>query len=197
LAALPAWQVGAGETALLLGPSGSGKTTVLNALAGFVRPSAGRVRVAGQDIGALKAAALDRFRGATIGFVFQTLRLVRSLTLDQNLGLALRLAGKPLDKDRIRHALDRVGVGHLGHANVRRLSVGEAQRGAIARAIVTQPKLILADEPTSALDDDSAEAAFALLTGEAAALGASLIIATHDGRIKSRIANQLILSKQP
>jgi putative ABC transport system ATP-binding protein len=179
---------------LLLGPSGSGKTTLLHAIAGLIRPSAGAVIVDGQDVSALKSAGADRFRGRTIGFVFQTLRLVRALTVEQNLALALNLAGKPADRARIAAALDRLGVGSLAGAKPARLSVGEAQRCAIARAVVTQPRLILADEPTSALDDRNADKAFALLQEEASACGAGLVIATHDSRLKTRLANRVELA---
>lgn len=192
--ALPDWRLAAGEAALLLGPSGSGKTTLLHAVAGLIRPSAGVVTVDGQDVAALQAGAADRFRGRTIGFVFQTLRLVRALTVEQNLALALNLAGKPADRGRIAATLDRLGVASLSAAKPARLSVGEAQRCAIARAVVTQPRLILADEPTSALDDANAEKAFALLQDEAAACGAGLVIATHDSRLKARLPNRVELA---
>lgn len=184
LLALSGFSAGPGETALLIGPSGSGKTTLLNAIAGLIRPSAGLVEAAGQDLSKLSPAALDRFRGRTFGIVFQTLRLVRALSVRQNLALAQRLAGGKPDPARIEEALGRLGVAHLADARPQRLSLGEAQRAAIARAIVGRPKIILADEPTSALDDDNASAALSLLKSEAAALGATLVIATHDQRIK-------------
>jgi len=191
---VPEWRLAPGEAALLLGPSGSGKTTLLHAVAGLIRPTAGSVMVDGVDVAALKPGAADRFRGRTIGFVFQTLRLVRALTVEQNLALALNLAGKPADRARIRAALDRLGVADLASAKPQRLSVGEAQRCAIARAVVTQPRLILADEPTSALDDANADKAFALLQEQAAAVGAGLVIATHDSRLKTRLTNRVELA---
>ena len=191
---LPEWRLAPGEAALLLGPSGSGKTTLLHAVAGLIRPTAGSVTVDGVDVAALKPGAADRFRGRTIGFVFQTLRLVRALTVEQNLALALNLAGKPADRARISAALDRLGVADLASAKPQRLSVGEAQRCAIARAVVTQPRLILADEPTSALDDANADKAFVLLQEQAAAVGAGLVIATHDSRLKTRLTNRVELA---
>jgi putative ABC transport system ATP-binding protein len=180
---LASWSIDAGGHAVLLGPSGSGKTTLLHCIGGLLSPDTGSVRVGGRDLSGLSGAALDRFRGATIGIVFQTLRLVRALTVGQNLELALHLAGRKPDPRRIADTLARLGVEHLAGARPNRLSVGEQQRAAIARAVVAAPRLILADEPTSALDDDNAAAAIGLLQTEARAAGAALIVATHDRRI--------------
>ena len=191
---LARFELPAGEHAVLLGPSGSGKTTLLHCIGGLIRPDAGHVHVAGQDLAALQGGALDVFRGRTIGIVFQTLRLVRALTVAQNLALALHLAGRKPDPERIRATLDRLGVGRLAAARPNRLSVGEQQRAAIARAVVAAPRLILADEPTSALDDSNAEAAIALLQAEARAVGAGLVVATHDRRIAGAFARRLDLA---
>ena len=180
---MPAWSLEPGAHAVLLGPSGSGKTTLLHCIGGLIRPDAGRVTVAGRDLAGFSGGALDIFRGQTIGIVFQTLRLVRALTVAQNLELALHLARRKPDPRRIADTLARLGVDHLAGARPNRLSVGEQQRAAIARAVVAAPRLILADEPTSALDDDNAAAAVALLQTEARAAGAALIVATHDRRI--------------
>ncbi len=191
---LPLWTLPQGGQALLLGPSGCGKTTLLHALSGLIRPEQGTVAIMGKDLASLATEKLDRFRGQAFGIVFQTLRLVRSLTVEQNLALALALAGKPKDRARIFEALERVGVAHLATALPERLSVGEGQRAAIARAIVTRPGLILADEPTSALDDANAHKAVDLLQVEAQACGAGLVIATHDQRIKDRFDLRLELT---
>lgn len=194
---LPAWSLDAGAHAVLLGPSGSGKTTLLHCIGGLIRPDGGRVDVAGRDLATLKGGALDIFRGQTIGIVFQTLRLVRALTVAQNLQLALRLAGRPQDPTRVRDTLTRLGVAHLADRKPNRLSVGEQQRAAIARAVVARPALILADEPTSALDDANAAAAAALLKAEAEAVGAGLVVATHDTRIASAFPSVLRLETRP
>lgn len=190
---VPAWSLAAGAHAVLLGPSGSGKTTLLHCIGGLIRPDAGRVKIAGRDLAGLSGGALDIFRGQTIGIVFQTLRLVRALTVTQNLQLALRLAGRTQDAARVRDTLSRLGVAHLADRKPHRLSVGEQQRAAIARAVVARPALILADEPTSALDDANAAAAAALLKAEAEAVGAGLVIATHDTRIAGAFAHVLRL----
>jgi putative ABC transport system ATP-binding protein len=146
------------------------------------------VRVDGHDLGAFSPARLDRFRGATIGVVFQQLRLVRALTVTQNLLLALSLAGHRPDRPRIAGLLERLGLSHRADALSWTLSQGEAQRAAVARAVVARPRLLLADEPTSALDDRSAEAVADLLAAEAAAGDAALLVVTHDQRLKDRFA---------
>jgi putative ABC transport system ATP-binding protein len=190
---LPAWSLAEGQAALVLGASGSGKTTLINLAAGLLTPTTGRVHVAGQDLAALSESRRDRFRGARIGIVFQTLRLLRALTVRQNLALAQRLAGRPHDAAWINAALERLGLSSLGDARPHRLSTGEQQRAAIARAAAGQPILILADEPTSALDDANASAALALLREEAQRCGAALLIATHDQRLKDALPVALTL----
>lgn len=183
----------AGQTRLLLGNSGSGKTTLLQLLAGLRRPTAGRVTVAGQDLGELTDAELDHFRGQRIGIVFQTPHFLQALTVRENVALARRLAGQPSDPARVDELLERLGLG--GRADVRpaRLSVGQQQRAAIARALVNRPALILADEPTSALDDGNTEGVVALLREEAAAVNATLLIVTHDQRLTRLVPQRTTL----
>lgn len=173
----------AGVTHLLLGKSGSGKTTLLQLLAGLRSPSHGKVVVNGSELGQLSTAALDKFRGQNIGMVFQTAHFVRSVNVEENLVLAQRLAGKATDRRRIRELLDVLGLGEKLRSLPARLSVGQQQRAAIARAVINQPALILADEPTSALDDDNASQVLGLLQQQAAAVNATLIIVTHDNRL--------------
>jgi ABC-type lipoprotein export system ATPase subunit len=184
-----AWQAAQGEHWLLLGPSGSGKTTLLHALAGILRPAAGTVKVAGQDLGALGAQALDRFRGQHIGIVLQRLHLIPSLDVAHNLLLAQYLSGLPQDPRRIDEVLAGLDLADKGGAMPHELSFGQAQRVAIARAVVNRPRLLLADEPTSNLDDARCLQALALLQAQATACDATLLIATHDQRIKSRVAH--------
>jgi putative ABC transport system ATP-binding protein len=191
---IPDWTVTQGEQWLVLGPSGSGKTTLLHALAGILRPTAGRVEVAGQDLSALGAAALDRFRGRHIGIVLQKLHLVGSLSVLQNVCLAQYLAGLPQDEARAREALASLGIADKALARPAELSQGQAQRVAIARAVVNRPQLLLADEPTANLDDAHCAEAAELLTGQARACNATLLIATHDQRVKARVANQRVLA---
>lgn len=191
--AVERWAVPAAGGTLVRGPSGSGKTTLLNLLAGLVRPSEGRVRVLGEDIGRLPGPARDRLRGRRIGIVFQTLHLVRPLDVLGNLQLAAFLGGTRPGDGPLRELLARVGLADRAAALPWQLSQGEAQRVAIARALVNRPALILADEPTSALDDASCAAVVDLLVEVAAEAGAALVLATHDRRLENRFETKLEL----
>jgi putative ABC transport system ATP-binding protein len=188
------WQQAKGDHALVLGPSGSGKTTFINAVTGLITPSAGRVFVNGEEISALGASARDDLRRRTIGLVFQTLRLIPALSVRQNLALAQRIATGGHDPSAIEALLNRVGLSHRSDARPRTLSQGEGQRAAIARALITRPKLVVADEPTSALDDANASAMVDLLFETAAATGATLLVATHDTRIAPRFSTVVRLA---
>ena len=174
-----------GQALLLLGPSGSGKSTWLGLLGGVLTPTAGAATLDGTDYTALRGGRLDAFRGRHIGLVFQRSYFVESLTVAENLALARRLAGLPPDPARVAQTLDVLGIGHYADRAPRRLSVGEQQRVTIARALVNEPKLLLADEPTSALDAANAAAVSQLLCSRARALGAALVVVTHDERIRS------------
>jgi len=186
-----------GEAALLTGPSGSGKTTLLLAIAGLARRHAGRATVGGIDLHDLPPARRDRFRGRSIGFVFQDLHLVTGLSALDNVLLAPYAAGAPQDRARALALLGELGLGDLARAAAARLSRGQAQRVAIARAVLQKPKLILADEPTASLDDEAAAAVCDLLLAAAAANGAALVIATHDRRLRERIARQVAIEALP
>ena len=188
-----AWQGEQGTQWLMLGPSGSGKTTLLHILAGILRPTSGSASVAGQELGALKPAELDRFRGQRVGLVMQRLHLIASLSVMRNLLLAQYLAGLPQDPARAREALASLDLADKADAFPHELSFGQAQRVAVARAVVNQPKLLLADEPTSNLDDERCAQALELLQGQARACNATLLIATHDQRIKARMPEQFVL----
>jgi putative ABC transport system ATP-binding protein len=194
---VPAWRAEQGAHWLVIGPSGCGKTTLVHILGGILRPVAGRVSVAGQDLLALRPAALDRFRGQHVGIVLQRLHLMPSLSVLKNLLLAQYLAGITQDAARAREVLSSVEVADKANAYPHELSFGQAQRVAVARAVVNRPKLLLADEPTSNLDDARCAQAYALLESQAHACGATLVIATHDQRIKSRMSNQFELKAQP
>jgi putative ABC transport system ATP-binding protein len=182
-----AWRADQGAQWLVIGPSGSGKTTLLHVLAGILRPSAGSVGVAGQDMTALRAQQLDRFRGQHIGIVLQRLHLIPSLRVMDNLLLAQYLAGLPQDRARAREVLAALDLAGKETAFPHELSFGQAQRVAVARAVVNRPKLLLADEPTSNLDDARCQQALELLRSMAQACNATLVIATHDQRIRARI----------
>lgn len=193
--ALDSFGVEKGHHALLLGPSGSGKTTLLNIICGIELPMSGSVTINGVNLGELTVSQRDHFRGRQIGLVMQRLHLISALTVEGNLKLAQQLAGVAPDDGWIRSTLSSLGVLDKLAARPRQLSQGEAQRVAIARAMVARPTLILADEPTSALDDESCNAAIDLLFSQAKACGATLIVATHDQRIKPRFDQVLQLAK--
>ncbi len=178
---------------LILGESGRGKTTFLHLLAGMLRPSGGRIVIDNTSIDSLGGAELDKFRGIHIGIVFQTAHFVESLSVLDNLILPQFLAGRRQDKERALQLLDRLNLGSKAHVKPLRLSVGEQQRVAIARAVINKPSIILADEPTSALDDHNANQVIDLLEGQASETGASLIIVTHDKRLKDRFSKQVTL----
>jgi putative ABC transport system ATP-binding protein len=181
---VPQWHAAAGEPWLLAGPSGSGKSTLLHLLAGLLTATTGRVVVAGTDVGALAAAARDRWRGRTVGLVPQRLHLVGAVDVADNLRLAQRLGGVAVDDARVFALLEAVQVGELAHRFPRQLSQGQAQRVAIARAVVNRPALVLADEPTANLDDAHAAAALELLRAQALEAGATLVVASHDARVR-------------
>jgi putative ABC transport system ATP-binding protein len=185
----------AGEHLLLLGASGVGKTSLINLLTGLASPDRGTVSICGEDMSALGGAARDDLRRRTTGIVFQTLRLISALSVRDNLRLAQRLAGGSVDDAKITQLIEAVGITHRAEARPRQLSQGEAQRAAIARALVGKPKLIVADEPTSALDDHNAEIVARLLLDRAEAEGATLLIATHDQRLKAYLPNSMTLQK--
>jgi len=186
----------AGEHMLLLGASGSGKTTLINLITGLLSPDSGAVTIDGEMMSSLSGSARDDLRRRKIGVIFQTLRLISALTVRANLRLAQKLAGVGTDDRAIGQLLEAVGVAHRADAAPRALSQGEAQRAAIARALVTKPALLIADEPTSALDDANAERIGQLLLDTANANGSTLLIATHDARLKSFIPNAITLSSR-
>ncbi len=179
----PGLELAAGEKCTLIGPSGCGKTTLLSLIAGFLTPQTGSVVVDGQELTALTPQARDKVRGRLFGFVFQTLHLLPSLTLRQNVALAAVMANLPVDAARLDQLLARLGLADKAGRKPDALSHGEAQRAAIARAVLNRPKILVADEPTSALDDVNARAVIQLLQEQAAEAGSTLLVATHDGRI--------------
>jgi ABC-type lipoprotein export system ATPase subunit len=186
--------VAQGEQVALTGPSGCGKSTLLNIVSGLVRPDAGSVVVAGQDLGALSTAGLDGFRGRNIGFVHQTFNLLDPLDALENVLVGMRFGRAVARGDRRRRAaelLGRVGLAHRSHARPARLSVGERQRVAIARALANHPRLLLADEPTGALDPATAESVFALLLEETVREGCTLLLVTHDHDLAARLPRRV------
>lgn len=183
------FDMAAGEQSLLIGASGSGKSTLVNLICGLLKPDSGTIAIGGESMTGLGASRRDDLRRRRIGLVFQTLKLVSALDLTANLRLAQRLSGHGTESERIEMLIERLGLAHRAHARPRELSQGEAQRAAIARALIGRPDLIIADEPTSALDHANMEKVAGLLRECAGEAGASLLIVTHDDRLRNHIAS--------
>jgi putative ABC transport system ATP-binding protein len=175
----------AGSVLLLRGASGSGKSTLLALLAGLLSGHEGQLRVDGTELATLSAAQRDAWRGRTIGFLPQRLHLSPALDVRRNVALALWAQGglNPTAATRVDAVLHQLGVAELATRRPHQLSGGQAQRVALARALVTRPRLLLADEPTASLDDEAVVRALTALDQGAQAVGATLLIATHDRRI--------------
>jgi len=174
--------VAAGEFITLIGRSGSGKTTLLNMIGGLDRPTSGAVMIDGERVDAMSDGALTRLRRRDISFVFQSFGLLPLLSAEENVELALRIAGVPHGERvrRTKEALEWVGLDRRKGHRPYELSGGEQQRVALARALATGPRLLLADEPTGELDSVTARAVFVLLRDLARAQGSTVITCTHD-----------------
>lgn len=177
--------VQSGDIQLLMGPSGSGKTTLLSILAGILTPTAGTVRLLGQEITQLSSAKLSRFRLENIGFIFQGFNLFPALTAIENIEVALNLKGirGAAARTQALDLLEKVGLADRAHQHPQDLSGGQKQRVAIARALAGDPKLIMADEPTAALDSHNGYAVIDLLRNLAKENDRTVLIVTHDPRI--------------
>jgi ABC-type lipoprotein export system ATPase subunit len=189
----PDFSVGRGEHFLLLGESGSGKTTLLHLAGGLLRNYGGSIRVDGIELSSLTESALDRFRGQKIGFIFQRNHLIHALSVEKNLMMSPFLAGLPVDSGRIHEILSGLGLTAKRNSKVTALSQGQAQRVAIARAMLNKPSILFADEPTSALDDRNCDRVVQLLLDAAIQNQSTLIVATHDRRLKEKILSQIQL----
>lgn len=183
----------AGEKWLILGQSGCGKTTLLHLIAGLLKPKSGTVTLSGQDLTKLSDAKLDEFRGQHIGVVFQQNHLLNSLSVADNLRAAQYFAKEKQDDKRVKQLLEQLNLGDKLKSRPQELSQGQRQRVAIARALVNSPALVLADEPTSSLDDKNTDEVINMLESAAAGVQATLLIVTHDGRLKERYSNRIEL----
>lgn len=171
-----------GEFLAIMGASGSGKTTLLNCISTIDKVTAGHIFVAGQDITGLKGKELNRFRRQELGFIFQDFNLLDTLTAYENIALALSIQKTPVREmdERIRQAAEELGIGDVLNKYPYQMSGGQKQRVASARAIITNPKLILADEPTGALDSKSARLLLERFGYLNHMLGATILMVTHD-----------------
>ena len=188
-----------GAATAVVGPSGSGKTTLLNVLGALLPPTSGSVEIGGQDIAKFKEKEADRFRNQELGFVFQQHHLLPQLTVMENI-LAPRLAGgwqESEEKTRNRAAklIERVGLSHRINHRPGNLSGGEKQRTAVARALINQPRVVLADEPTGALDSVTGNKIADLLMEIQKENGVTLVVVTHDHDLAQRIGRIFDLEK--
>ena len=183
----------AGEFVALLGESGGGKSTLLNCIAGLERADCGHIRIAGTELGTLDDDGCARLRRSRIGFVFQAFHVLPHLNVAENVGLPLRLLGRP-DEARVRTLLDAVGLAGLGTRFPAQLSGGQLQRVAIARAVVHAPGLILADEPTGNLDPETAARVLAVLRTQVREAGAACLLVTHSAAAAARADRVLRLT---
>ena len=178
-------EVAPGELLMLVGPSGCGKTTLISVAAGILDPDQGEVSLFGEDLLAMSDRARVRFRGESVGFVFQAFNLIPTLSAAENVAVPLLIHGasRRTALARAGEALARVGIGERGRSLPSQLSGGQQQRVAIARSFVHRPRLIVCDEPTSALDHETGHKVMELLRGLVDADKMSLVIVTHDSRI--------------
>ncbi|TQF04661.1 ABC transporter ATP-binding protein [Kitasatospora acidiphila] len=164
----------------VMGPSGSGKSTFLHCAAGLDRPTSGTVRLGDTDLSRLSETKLTELRRERAGFVFQSFNLISSLTVEQNVTLPLRLAGRRADAGRLAELVRRVGLQDRAGHRPAQLSGGQQQRVAIARALISDPEVVFADEPTGALDTMTAREVLTLLRQTVDELGQTIVMVTHD-----------------
>lgn len=183
----------AGSTILITGDSGKGKTTYLHILGGLLKPTTGAIEIDKENMLVLSEKKLDKFRGKNIGIVFQKSHFVSALTVLENLEMASWLATGKKNSVRAKKLLEQLDVANQANKLPSQLSIGQQQRVSIARALMNEPKVLLADEPTSSLDDKNAEKVIELLTTLSKEYKAALIIVTHDSRIKEKFINKITL----
>jgi ABC-type lipoprotein export system ATPase subunit len=183
----------AGNTLLITGDSGKGKTTYLHILAGLLQPKTGKIIVDQTNMLHLSERKMDRFRGENIGVVFQKSHFIAALTVIENLEMASWLVSGKKNTEKAKQLLAQLSVENQANKLVSQLSIGQQQRVSIARALVNEPKVVLADEPTSSLDDKNAANVLDLLTSLSKENKAALLIVTHDGRIKEKFSNKITL----
>lgn len=187
--------IDAGEQVALIGSSGSGKTTLLHLIAGILTPDRGKILfklpdfLAGGevDLATFSEAARDIFRGKHIGYIFQTHHLLAGFTAMENVLLGMSFTGRPADRAWAEHLLNEVGLSDRLHYKPEKLSVGQQQRVAVARALANRPRLVLADEPTGALDAKNAQQVLELIRQLCQEVNASLLLVTHDLEIAKQL----------
>ncbi len=186
---IPQFGLAAGAQVALRGVSGSGKTTFLHLIAGILTPDTGRIVVDGVEVTALRESQRDRLRADKIGYIFQTFNLLQGFTALENVRLG-HAFGPHADRDHARHLLERVGLGSKLQHFPRQLSTGQQQRVAVARALASRPKLVLADEPTGNLDRQHAMEALTLIRSVCAENKAALLLVSHDESVLERFEDR-------
>jgi lipoprotein-releasing system ATP-binding protein len=181
------------ETLLILGQSGKGKTTLLHLLALLLTPESGDIAIAGKSVKNLTPQEATATRAKNIGIIYQRPHFVSSLTVIDNILLSNYLADRKEDRQKARHLAEQLGFADHLSKKTNQLSQGEQQRVSIARSLMNNPNILLADEPTSNLDDDNCQRVIQLLKKQSAQIGASLVVVTHDQRLKDEFSNQVFL----
>lgn len=205
LLAIGALTIERGERVFLRGASGSGKSTLLGLVGGVLTPQAGTVQVLGEDLGRLRQARRDRFRAEHVGFIFQQFNLLPYLSVLENVMLPARFSSRRAERARAgagtvtaagRELLAHLGLGEeLLHRPIAKLSIGQQQRVAAARALIGSPELVIADEPTSALDHDARGAFLELLLAECERAGTTLLFVSHDPTLERWFSRDLVMSE--
>jgi len=197
---IPKFQLATGEQVALIGSSGSGKTTLLHLIAGILTPDSGRIVFGSPDQGEVEITGLseaqrDVFRGAYLGYIFQTHHLLPGFTALENVLLGMSFTGRPADPAWARRLLEEVGLSNRLHYKPTKLSVGQQQRVAVARALANRPTVVLADEPTGALDPANAQQVLDLIRNLCKEVNASLVLVSHDMDIAGQLSRQVSLSE--
>lgn len=200
---VPQFDLADGEQVALVGGSGTGKTTLLHLIAGILTPDGGRIvydnlngqPVAATDIARLGESERDVFRGRYVGYIFQTHHLLPGFTALENVLLGMSFTGRSYDPAWAKHLLQEVGLTERLNYKPEKLSVGQQQRVAVARALANRPKLVLADEPTGALDPKNAQAVLDLIRALCTEVGASLLLVSHDPQISQQFQRVVSLSE--
>lgn len=185
----PNLQCNASEALLITGGSGKGKTTLLHLIGGLLRPVSGEILIEETDISLLSEKKLDQFRGKNVGLVLQQSHFISSLNVLENVELASWLSDKKKKTEKAKTLLEQLDLKEQLQKLPSQLSIGQQQRVSIARALINEPKLLLADEPTSSLDDENALVVADLLSDLSKKYNAALVIVTHDQRLKNRFTN--------
>lgn len=185
---IPSYDIAAGEQVVLLGPSGCGKTTALHIIAGIIKPDSGSVSIDGIDLGRYSQSGRDKIRAAKLGYVFQTFNLMKGFTALENVLLGMSFAKGKMDRQRAIDLLEKVGLSHRLHHKPRKMSVGEQQRTAVARALANRPKLILADEPTANVDPANQQKIVDLIRESCREENIALLMVTHNMEVADQFS---------